>query len=292
MIKCDVIVTGAAGFIGGYLCDYLAQRGVKILGIDKRDAKTGYAFLRHDLTAPLAERIEARACVHLASAVGGILYNSSDQADIERYNAAVNAGVTDICRRGGCAQLVFFSSINVFESDPVFTHAPVRTPPALTPYAKSKAQAERAFAQEFANFVALRPTNVFGRDQARTHERVGESHVIPDLMKKIRENDVVQVLGDGTQLRNFVHVLDIATFTEKVLAYSGQAYFNLRSDLTITIAALAAQLARFLQRDVAFQFEPSYMRLETFRIRNFDLAPASSMGWAPEIHSIAEGLRL
>ena len=292
MFKCDVIVTGAAGFIGRNLCEYLANRGVSVLGIDKRDVTAAYDFVRHDLTQPLAQSIEAGACVHLASAVGGFLYNSSEQAGMLHYNAAINACVADMCKRAGCGHVVFFSSINVFESDPVFTHEPIATLPALTPYAESKARGERLFAGEFANFVALRPTNVFGKDQARTHDLVGESHVIPDLIKKIQDSDVVRVLGNGTQRRNFVHVSDVVSFAAQAITFGGQRFFNLRSDLTITIAALAADLAKFLRRDVKFEFEPSYMQFETFQIRDFDLAPALNMGWAPRIHSIAAGLRI
>jgi nucleoside-diphosphate-sugar epimerase len=114
--------------------------------------------------------------------------------------------------------------------------------------------------------------------------------VIPDLIKKIGENDVVQILGDGTQIRNFVHAADVARFVELATRFGGQRYFNLRSNLTITIADLARDLARFLERDVKFAFEPSYMRFESFRIRDFDLAPAKAMGWAPRIQCIADGM--
>ena len=290
MTKCDVVVTGAAGFIGRYLCEHLTQRGVRVLGIDKRDVQVPFDFICHDLTQPLAGRITAQVCMHLAAAVGGILYNQSEEADILDYNAAINQRVLEICKAGGCARMVFFSSINVFESDPVFAHAPVRTSPAVTPYARSKAQGERMFAGEFPHFVALRPTNVFGKHQVRTHDVIGESHVIPDLIKKISENDVVQIFGDGTQRRNFVHALDVVRFADLATRISGQRYFNLRSNLTIAIAQLARDLAAFLKRDVKFEFAPSYMRFETFRIEDFDLAPATAMGWDPRIHSIADGL--
>ena len=292
MIKCDVVVTGAAGFIGRYVCEHLAGCGLRVLGIDKRDVAVPFDFICHDLTQPLTERISAQASVHLAASVGGILYNSSAASDILDYNAAINRSVVAMCKAGGCGRMVFFSSINVFESDPVFAHELVRTMPAVTPYARSKAEGERLFAAEFSNFVALRPTNVFGRRQVRTHDGIGESHVIPDLIQKIRGNGIVQILGDGTQVRNFVHAVDVDRFAEIAIRFGGHRYFNLRSNLTISIAELARELAKFLGCDVEFEFAPSYMRYETFRISNFDLAPATAMGWAPGIHSIAEGLQI
>lgn len=291
MRKCDVLVTGAAGFIGQYMCEQLAKVGISVIGLDKREADLPCEFIRHDLTQPYAGRIEAGTCVHLASSVGGILYNNAAKADMIEYNASVNTGTVELLKAGGCKRMVFFSSINVFESNPSFEHGPVRVPPALTSYAMSKADGERVLAEAFEQFTVIRPTNVFGKRQTRTNDQIGESHVIPDLMKKIQENDIVEVFGDGTQRRNFVHVQDIVEFVVRNLNLEGRHYFNLRSDVTISIGELAHELASFVARDVVFRFDPSFMKLETFRIQDFDLAPANKFGWVPRIQSIAAGLR-
>ncbi len=292
MNKYDVLVTGATGFIGQYLCEHLVGLGLAVVGLDKRKAELPCEFLHHDLTIPYSGHIEADTCVHLASSVGGILYNNAAKADMIAYNAAVNAGTVDLLQKGGCRRMMFFSSINVFESDPVFESGPVRTPPTLTAYAISKAEGEKILSEVFEHFIVIRPTNVFGRHQTRTHDQVGESHVIPDLMKKIRENDVVEVMGDGTQQRNFVHVQDIVEFVAKNIKLEGRHYFNLRSGNTITIGKLARELAIFMKRDVSFKFDPSFMRLETFRIQDFDLTYETKLGWAPRFQSISDGLKV
>jgi nucleoside-diphosphate-sugar epimerase len=290
MEKCEVLVTGAAGFIGQYLCEHLNANGVAVIGLDKRDANLPCRFIRHDLSQTYAGKIEADICIHLASSVGGILFNNAAKADMIEYNASVNRGMIELLKAGGCQRVVFFSSINVFESNPVFEHGCIRVPPALTSYAVSKADGERVLAEAFENFTVIRPTNVFGKRQIRTHHQFGESHVIPDLMKKIQENDIVDVLGDGTQKRNFVHVQDIVEFVAKNRILNGRHYFNLRSDLTITISQLAHELSAFMKRDVRFRFEPSFMKLESFVIQNFDLEMPTKHGWAPRFQSVAEGL--
>lgn len=292
MKKCDVLVTGASGFIGQYLCEHLAGLGLAVIGLDKRQAELPCEFIQHDLTEPYVGQIEADVCVHLASSVGGILYNNAAKADMIDYNAAVNAGVVELLRKGGCRRMVFFSSINVFESNPVFEPAPVRTPPTLTAYAISKAEGERVLAEAFEHLIVVRPTNVFGKRQTRTHDQVGESHVIPDLMKKIQENEEVEVMGDGTQRRNFVHVQDIVEFVAKNIKLEGRHYCNLRSANTITIAELAHELAVFMGRDVVFKFDPSFMKLETFRIQDFDVTHEVKLGWTPRFSCIADGLKV
>jgi UDP-glucose 4-epimerase len=292
MKTCDVLVTGATGFIGQYLCEHLSRCGLNVIGIDKREADVDFELICHDLTQPFPSQIQARSCVHLASSVGGILYNHLAKADMVEYNDAINRTVVDLCKQGGCNQMIFFSTINIFESDPSFVHEAIRTLPSVTPYAQSKARGEQLFSDTFQNFVAIRPTNVFGKRQGRTHGMVGESHVIPDLIDKINTNDVVQVLGDGTQLRNFVHVSDVVEFVVKMLRLDGTHYVNLRSNLTITIATLSAELAKALGRRVEFKFDSSFMKYETFQIKNFDLTPAVDIGWDAKIHDISSGLKI
>jgi UDP-glucose 4-epimerase len=288
----DVLVTGATGFIGQYLCEHLSRCGLSVIGIDKREADVDFELLCHDLTRPLPTKIQAISCVHLASSVGGILYNHSSKDDMVEYNDNINRTVVELCKQGGCNHMIFFSTINIFESDPSFAHEAIRTLPSVTPYAQSKARGELLFSNAFENFVAIRPTNVYGRRQGRTHGMVGESHVIPDLIDKINANDVVQVLGDGTQLRNFVHVSDIVEFVSKILLVDGSHYVNLRSNLTITIATLSAEIAKALGRKVELKFDPSFMKYETFQIKNFDLTPAINIGWHAKIHDISSGLKI
>jgi len=290
MGKCDVLVTGAAGFIGRYMCEYLSGLGVSVVGLDKRDANLPCEFIHHDLTQPYAGKIEAGICIHLASSVGGILYNNSAKTDMINYNILVNTGIVELLKAGGCQRIVFFSSINVFESNPSFEHGPVRVSPSKTPYAMSKVDSERVFAEAFEHIIVVRPTNVFGKHQIRCHEQFGESHVIPDLMKKIKDSNVVDVFGDGTQQRNFVHVQDIVEFVVRNLNLENRHYFNLRSDITITISQLAQNLSIYMKRDVSFRFVSSFMALETFQIQDFDLAIPTEYGWSPRFQSIAEGL--
>ena len=292
MKKYDVLVTGSAGFIGQYLCEYLASCGLRVIGIDKRSVDVDFDMIVHDLTQPLSINILATTCIHLASSVGGILFNHSVKADMVEYNDAINKTVVDICKQVGCNRMIFFSSINVFESDTSFAHEKIQNQPLVTPYAKSKALGEKLFSESFKDLVVIRPTNVFGKRQGRTHGVVGESHVIPDLIDKINSNDVVQVLGDGTQLRNFVHVMDVVRFVEKMLRVDGKHFFNLRSSLTINIAVLAVNIAKALGKDVEFRFDPSFMRYETFQIKDFDVTPAISFGWNVTVNSIADGLKI
>jgi nucleoside-diphosphate-sugar epimerase len=81
----------------------------------------------------------------------------------------------------------------------------------------------------------------------------------------------IEVFGDGSQIRNFVHVVDLCNFLPKVFDIKGKHYFNLRSNILITIGELAKELIIFSGKDLVIKYNTDYMKYEKFRIENFDL---------------------
>ena len=284
----DVLVTGSAGFTGQVLVPRLQAAGHRVVGVDIDPEKLSDIFIQHDLTTPLKQKITADVVVHLASAVGGFLFNT--RKELVETNDRINRNVLKICRTSDCSHIIFFSSINVFEISQSFLNDCLTAMDQKTPYARSKAKGEFLFTREVENCMILRPTNMFGKSQCRKHEKIGESHVIPDLLKKIEAGPDLCVLGDGTQVRNFVHVNDICGFVVHNIRLQGQHFFNLRSEITLTIAELAKILIEISGEQTPMRFDPSYMSYELFRIPHFDLTLPRRYGWKPIIQTIQEGL--
>jgi UDP-glucose 4-epimerase len=228
-------------------------------------------------------------CIHLASAVGGFLYNLS-QSQLPAIQAAIDDTVVELCHACSCWRLVFTSTINVFEASSTFHHGRLHALDQRSPYAVAKAAAERRLAAAFEHFTVVRPTNIYGKHQARCHSAYGESHVIPDLLDKLEGTGELEVLGDGTQRRNFVHVSDVCSFIANQLDSRGTHYLNLRSELSLSIGDLAQQLVALRDPLRALRFRKDFMRHELFKLPDFDSSPAAEQGWAPRIHSLAEGL--
>lgn len=268
----------------------LRAAGHRVLGIDVEEERQSDICMRHDLTTSFTGTIgSAGVCVHLASVVGGIVLNTHAQ-EIVPANEAINAHTLELCRRMGCTRMIFTSSVNVFETTGCFLHGPLRQLDQTTPYAVSKALGERQIEGSGLDFLVVRPTNLYGRAQGRVSTQYGESHVIPDLLEKILRDDVVEVMGDGTQRRNFVHVSDVARFVVGSLGTSGTHYLNLRSDNTVTIAGLVELLMEFTGVRKPVKFLPEFMRLERLRIEAFDMQIPRALGWEPRIGSLKEGL--
>jgi UDP-glucose 4-epimerase len=188
--------------------------------------------------------------------------------------------------------MIYASSIAVFEASGGFASAPLGDERPRTPYARAKAQGERMVEELFEEFVIVRPTNIFGPQQRRGRERVGESHVIPDLLHKIHSAERLEVLGDGRQVRNFIHVDDVAWFLVAALAAPARGWFNLRSDIQLSIGALATTLLRAVgqRRDIVYR--PDYLRFEPHPIELFALDTALARGWRPLVRELTDGLGL
>jgi nucleoside-diphosphate-sugar epimerase len=286
-----VLITGSAGFVGGHLVKALRAAQHQVVGVDVRAPVGDPVSIRADLRSVAARDVGGvDVCVHLASEVGGFLHNCERSGQVDN-EVSLLAAVAKLCSNVGCRRIIYMSSIAVFEVSDKFAAGPLQAFEQRTPYACAKAQAERALAEQFEEFVVVRPTNVFGPGQRRRGLRVGESHVIPDLLHKIRFGSQLEVLGDGTQRRNFIHVSDVVRFLTAVLKKPERGWFNLRSEIQLSIGALAEELLKITGSRRRIVYLPDYLRYEPRPIEAFDLSGPLSIGWRPIVSSLAEGLR-
>ena len=194
-----ILVTGSAGFVGKELVKKLQENNHHfVIGIDINHESQSDLFFHHDLTTSFPEAIEFDLCIHLASSVWGILFNT-EKAGIIEYNNLINKYTLELLQKNGCDHMIFFSSINVFEGKDEFLHEKLTGLDQTSTYALSKAMSEMFFTSWVSNLIIIRPTNIFGQSQMKSHKKFGESHVIPDLLTKIEQaNSEIEVFGNGT----------------------------------------------------------------------------------------------
>jgi len=297
MEKVRLLITGSSGFIGSSLCALLASyKNYYIIGIDKVVPRMGVfpnEFIHQDLTIGISEDINFDICIHLASEVGGILYNNVASDNKHENNSKIDSVLLDILNRAGKKPLIFMSSINIFEGEYDFVESAMKiNDRELTSYSKSKLLSEIFFCENLKNIAVIRPTNVFGKSQIKTHSKIGESHVIPDLLSKIESStNEIQVLGDGTQKRNFLHVIDLCKFIKGLVDNFSRGFYNIRSENTISIKELIEKLILFKKKNnLEVKFQAEYMIYEKIKIYEFKTSNVSSRGWRPSINCINKGL--
>ncbi len=208
-----VLVTGGAGFIGRRVVRALLAEGHEVTVADLRPfPDTTVRSVIGDLCDPEAAARAVRpgtdVIIHLA-AITSVLASVQDPVAAHRLNVDATARLLELARENEVGTFLLASTNAVVGagSGPgeVITERTVLRP--LTPYGATKAAAEMLLGS-YANCygitgAALRFSNVYGPGMAE------KDSFIPRLMRAARDGEGVQVRGDGTMLRDVVHVDDI-----------------------------------------------------------------------------------
>ncbi len=230
----QVLVTGGAGYVGSVVSAQLAAAGHDVTVLDNfarghRDAvPPGIALCDVDLgnadevTAVLANGA-LDAVVHLA-ALSLVGESVADPARYFRGNIGAALNLLDAMRSAGVTRIVFSSTAAVYgqpDGVPITETAPPRP---TNPYGASKPAVDQLLGFEAAAHglaaVSLRYFNVAGASDGRGERHDPETHLIPlvlDVAAGRRES--VQVYGtdyatpDGTAVRDYIHVADLAAAT-------------------------------------------------------------------------------
>ncbi len=255
-----IVVTGGAGFLGGFVLDRLKAQGyTNLVSLRKRD---------YDLTSEAdVERLYAAerpaAVLHLAAEVGGIGANRDNPGRFFFANLAMGLHLIEGARRHGLKKIVQVGTICAYPNlTPVpFKEADLWTGyPEVTnaPYGIAKKALLvmcQAYREQYGlNAVYLLPVNLYGpRDNFHPHS----SHVIPALVRKCVEAkaagaDHITAWGTGSASREFLYVEDCAAgLVAAMERYDSPEPMNLGSGREITIrhlTELVAKLAGFTGR--------------------------------------------
>ena len=208
-----VLVTGGAGFIGRRLVCALLAEGHEVTVADLRTfPDTAVRSVIGDLCDP---EVPARAVrpgtdviIHLA-AVTSVLGSVQDPVSTHRLNVDATARLLELARENEVETFVLASTNAVVgggsAAGEVITERAVLRP--LTPYGATKAAGEMLLGSYASCYgitgAALRFSNVYGPGMSE------KDSFIPRLMRAARDGEGVQVRGDGTMLRDVVHVDDV-----------------------------------------------------------------------------------
>ena len=239
-----VLVSGSAGFIGGYVVKELLDRGHDVVGIDNYskygpvrrsyDDHPRYRFIEGDARDVELMATELSDCDHFiagAAMIGGISYFHTYAYDLLATNERITASSCDAAIKahesGRLQKVTYLSSSMVFESAdawPSYEGQEHDVPPPVSSYGFQKLAVEyfarAAFDQYGLPYTIVRPFNCVGVGERRAlgdveilsgNVRLAMSHVVPDLVQKVlKGQDPLHILGDGTQIRHYTYGADLA----------------------------------------------------------------------------------
>ena len=270
-----ILVTGAAGFIGGYLIQELLDQEFEVVGVDNYSkygpieksyqAHPRYRFVEGDCTDRTLLRELAHDCDHLvagAARIGGIAYFHEYAYDLLAENERIVAATFDAAiaahRDGRLQKITVLSSSMVYENATQFPTPEGherRCPPPASTYGFQKLAceyfAQGAHEQYGLPYTICRPFNCVGVGERRALGEVevpsgnvslALSHVVPDLVQKVlKEQDPLRILGSGDQVRCYTYGGDLAKGIVTCVTHPSALNqdFNLSTSVETTVLELA-----------------------------------------------------
>ncbi|MBM9512998.1 UDP-glucose 4-epimerase GalE [Desulfogranum marinum] len=278
----SILVTGGAGYIGSHTCKVLKGNGYLPVTYDnlvyghKEAVKWGPFeegdILDSDRLREVFEQYKPSAVIHFA-AFGYVGESVVDPGKYYTNNVAGTVNLLELMRSVGCEKIVFSSTCATFgipDALPLTEASPQRP---INPYGWSKLMIEQILADYDTAYglkhVALRYFNAAGADlDGETGENhTPETHLIPLVLEAaLGKREKIVVYGndyqtsDGTAIRDYVHVMDLADAHVKsleLLAATGTSdQFNLGSETGTSVKEIIDITASVSDTRVPFEYGP------------------------------------
>ena len=277
-----VAVTGAAGYIGSHVAHLLAGAGIHVLAVDDMSAGLGHRIAQFPLVEIDLARDEApgvlraafaqhqvRAVVHLAArkAVG-----ESVEQPMRYYQQNVTglANVLTAMQQSGVDRFVFSSSAAAYGMPDVDVVAEDTPCLPINPYGETKLVGEwlvrAATRSSDLRAVSLRYFNVAGTARPELADTV-VANLVPIVLQRVAEGLPADVFGadyptpDGTCVRDYVHVADLAEAHVRALTYLERDerphdVFNVGTGTGASVRDVVAALSRALGHEVETVMQP------------------------------------
>lgn len=301
----NVLVTGAAGFIGRSLVHQLVDRGYKVTGLDNFRFSNTHQIPRHqwidwvqgdtrdfDLMSKLVAR--ADAIVHLAAPSSFLMH---EENDLEACSFTMMGFKTlmEAAKKHGHKRVVWASTSAVYEE----WQKPPRVPfhealPINPPDSKAgckwwcEQEAERYRARYGIEYVAFRPFSVYGVGE---HTKLGYANVTSLFTWAMMAGIQPVIWGDGSQTRDFIFVDDVARAfvmaLEKPTIPSGA--YNLGVGIEHTFNDVVAIASRELQFDAHPQYVDFELQIYALRLWADVEKAKKILGFKPRV-TLEEGI--
>jgi len=302
----SVLITGGAGYVGGTVVDHLIEQGETVVVVDNLSRSPdsglpdGVPFYQADVgdreaIAGIVRDHAVDACLHFAGLIA--VGESVEQPGLYfEQNVSQTIALLDVLATHGVDNVVFSSSAAVYgEPDqiPIPEDHPHRP---TSPYGSTKSIVEEILTQYdltgMIRSVSLRYFNAAGAAAGRPERHIPETHLIPlaiDAALGLR--DPLTVFGtdydtpDGTAVRDYIHVIDLADAHLRALDYlrsgGSTVALNLGNGEGYSVMQVIDSVSRVAEREVPFVLgdrrpgDPPVLVASADRARHL-------LGWVPE----------
>jgi len=292
------IVTGGAGFIGSNIVNLLVKNGHKVLIIDNLNTgdlkrldklKGKFEFFREDIRNKnrIKEIIKNADGIFHQAALTLVTESFLKKDEYFDVNVSGTKNLFEIATEYKI-KIIFASSSSVYGD---VKNIPIKENNELNPinpYGETKVEKEKLatqFSKMGLSVIGLRYFNVFGKGQTGTY-----AGVITQFMRQLNENKVPKIFGDGSQIRDFIFVKEIADANLKAMESNCKnGFFNVGTGTGVSILELANLMIKIYGKRIIPEFNKLPQGDIKKSLANIELTKAK-IGWNSKI-SLEEGLR-
>ena len=290
-----VFIAGSSGLVGSAL----VRKFNKISKYEVLTSKSSELDLRNsEAVFDFFANNNPNVVIDAAAKVGGIHANATYPVEFLIENTQIQNNLLSAAHEFQCEKFVFLSSSCVYPKD---CPQPIKESYLLTgplektnqAYAIAKIAGMKLVdsyrAQYQKKWISVMPTNLFGPKDNFSKEN---SHVLPAMIRKFYDakikNKVVQLWGDGTAKREFLHVDDLAEAVNFLIDnYDSDEAINIGTGKDISILELANLISEIVGYEGSIKWDTSKPNGTPRKL--LDTSKINSLGWSPKI-SLTEGI--
>ena len=295
------LVTGGAGFLGSHLCDYLLERGNRVICVDNFDTgslhniehlkREDFRFELLDITEHYEIDEPIDFIYHMASPASPIDYARLPLHTLKvgAYGTHNTLGLAKLKR----ARFLLASTSEVY-GDPLVHPQPETYWGNVNPigprgvYDEAKRYAEALtmayHRQQGVDTAIVRIFNTYG-----PRMRPNDGRAIPTFVRQALDGEPITVFGDGTQTRSFCYVDDLIRGLVLLVESGEHTPVNIGNPNEFTLLELAEKVLKITGSSSEIVFEA--LPMDDPQVRQPDITRAKQvLGWEPEVE-LEEGLR-
>ena len=286
----SVVIAGSTGLVGSALTEVFTAAGHEVIGLNRSVVD----LLDLEATKNIIRNIKPNLVIDAAAKVGGIGANNTLPVEFLSNNLRIQSNLMDAAHAASVEKFVFLGSSCIYPRDcqqPIKEEYLMTGPLEATNSAYAIAKIAgieliNSYRKEYgAKWISLMPTNLYG---PRDNFDLNEGHALPAMihrfhLAKIAGENVVEIWGDGTPLREFLFVEDLARACLLLLEeYDEDVAINVGSGSEVTIKQLAEIVSKVVEFKGEIVFRSDLPNGSPRKI--LDSSRINNLGWSPQMN--------